>query len=356
MKVYFRVDASVHIGSGHVMRCLSFAESLKATGHEVFFVMRPQAGDLCDYTESRGFKVARLPMARESELPRDSDDYQAWLQVSILDDAENFLSVAFDAELIVIDHYGISAQWEKHVKSSIGCKQIAIDDLVRNHSADLILDQTFGRQVKDYRLSSPGSEVLVGSRYALLRPRFSELHSFLVRKEVNFEHHKLLLTMGGVDKLNVTQDVLVALSCRTLPIHTTVLLNRDAPHFPSVASFCRKHKEWITHLSFSEDMAGLMMEHTVSIGAPGSTSWERACIGLPCVMIPSAKNQIEICERLVNEGGALSLEMNQIPELLNKKLDELMKRHSTIRRSALNLCDGKGVERVVEKLSLLGWI
>lgn len=356
MNIYFRVDASVHIGSGHVMRCLSLAESFSKTGHDVVFVMRMQLGDLCDYAESRGFKVARLPMSHGSKLPENSADYQAWLQVPELDDADDFLSVATDAELIVIDHYGISVQWEKHVKSSIGCKQIVIDDLVREHYTDLILDQTAGREVQEYQLTSPGSEVLVGSEYALLRPRFSELHSVAIKKGLNFEHHKLLLTMGGVDKSNVTQEVLVALSHRALPISTTVLLNKSAPHFSSVASFCEQHDEWITHLLFTEDMAELMMEHSISIGAPGSTSWERACIGLPCVMIPIAQNQIEICENVVKEGAAISLEINEIPELLNDKLDELITRYSTIRRGALKLCDGRGVERLVDKLSLLGWI
>jgi len=356
MKVFFRVDASVHIGSGHVMRCLSLAESLKKEGHEVVFVMRLQLGDLCDYTESRGFKVARLPMSRKSRLPDNSADYQAWLQVPLMDDAEDFLSVASDAELIVIDHYGISAQWEKYIKLSIGCKQIAIDDLVREHYTDLILDQTAGRKVEEYNIILPGSEALVGSKYALLRHRFSELHPFAIKQDLNFENHKLLLTMGGVDKLNVTQRVLVALSHRTPLIQTTVLLNEKAPHFSSVASFCEQHNEWITHLPFSEDMAGLMMEHTISIGAPGSTSWERACMGLPCVIIPLAKNQLEICQNLVKERAAMSLEINEIPELLNNKLDELLKRYSIFRRCALNLCDGGGVNRLIKKMGSLGWI
>lgn len=356
MKVFFRVDASEHIGSGHVMRCISLAESFKEIGHEVVFAMRLQLGDLCDYTESRGFRVARLPMSCESRLPDNSADYKAWLQVSLLDDAEDFLSVASDADLIVIDHYGISAEWEKHVKLSIGCKLIAIDDLVREHYADLILDQTAGRKMLEYNEISPESELLVGSKYALLRHRFAELHPIALNKDLNFEHHKLLLTMGGVDKFNVTQEVLVALSHRTFPIQTTVLLNERAPHFRSIASFCEQHNEWITHLPFSEDMAGLMMEHTISIGAPGSTTWERACIGLPSIMIPLAKNQIEICKNVVKAGAAISLEINEIPELLNNKLNELMKSYTIFRRCALNLCDGKGVDRLLKKINSLGWI
>lgn len=356
MKIYFRTDASVHIGSGHVMRCLSLAESFKKKGHDVVFVMRMQLGDLCDYAESRGFGVERLPKISEPKLPDNTADYQAWLQVSLLDDAQDFLLAASDAEVIVIDHYGISAQWEKYVKSCVKCKQIVIDDLVREHCADLILDQTLGREVEEYLIASPFSEVLAGSKYALLDRRFGELHSIAVSKRPCLEHHKLLVTMGGIDNPNVTLKVLSALSRRAPKFQTTVLLNEKAPHYSSVASFCEKHNTWVKHVPFSEDMAGLMAEHTISIGAPGSTSWERACMGLPSILIPLAENQREICKRLVVADASISLEIAEISEFLNNKLDDLLKRYSIMRRRALNLCDGRGVERLVEKLSLMGWI
>ena len=356
MKVYFRVDASKHIGSGHVMRCLSLAESLKAKGHEIHFVMRPQEGDLCDYTDSRGFIVKRLPKIVEPKLPNNTADYEAWLQVSLIDDAQDFLLAAPDAELIIIDHYGISLEWEKYVKSFIKCKQFAIDDLVRAHCADLILDQTYDKKAEEYLRISPFSEVLVGSKYALLNPKFSELHMASINKSPRIENHKLLITMGGVDNMNVTLKVLSALSRRAPKFQTTVLLNEKAPHYSSVASFCEKHNTWVKHVPFSEDMAGLMAEHTISIGAPGSTSWERACIGLPSILIPLAENQREICKSLVVADASISLEIAEISEFLNNKLDDLLKRYSIMRRRALNLCDGRGVERLVEKLSLIGWI
>ena len=150
MKVYFRVDASVHIGSGHCMRSLSLADELKKQGNDVIFVMRPQAGDLCDYARSRGFRVEQLPQLRERKIPKDKADYQAWLQVSVLEDAEDFLSVTKDADLVVIDHYGITAQWENLIRQRSQCKLIAIDDLVREHEVDLVIDQTVGREANEY--------------------------------------------------------------------------------------------------------------------------------------------------------------------------------------------------------------
>ena len=104
MKVFIRVDASVYIGSGHVMRCLSLADMLNNWGCYVVFVMRSQPGDLCAYTESRGFQVERLRRPPSPMIPRNTGDYRAWLQVSILGDVEDFFMVGRNADMGVVGH------------------------------------------------------------------------------------------------------------------------------------------------------------------------------------------------------------------------------------------------------------
>ncbi|GAA4364645.1 UDP-2,4-diacetamido-2,4,6-trideoxy-beta-L-altropyranose hydrolase [Kangiella marina] len=355
MKVYFRVDASVHIGSGHVMRCLSLADALQKLGSDVVFVMRVQPGDLCDYTKKRGFKVEQLAQPDELINPESTTDYHAWLQVSETEDAEDFLAVAEDADLVVIDHYGINVHWETLVKSTTLCNLIAIDDLVRAHNSDMIIDQTLARKVSEYHVTSPGSHVLSGTKFALLKEQFSLLHSVALAKEIDKQVHRLLLTMGGVDNPNATLQVLNALSQRETAIKTTVLLSYNAPHFDSVASFCESNSDWLRHIPFCEDMATLMLEHTIAIGAPGSTSWERACLGLPSILIPLAENQLQICQNLVKEDAAMSLSLGEVPAQLNPKLDKLLHNFEAMRHNNLSLCDGKGCSRVVEKMRMLGW-
>lgn len=171
--IAFRVDASLSIGSGHVMRCLTLAEELKKYGNSVVFVMRPQPGDLCEYVLSRGFRVERLPQTKNCVIPKNTADYEAWLQVPLLEDAESFLSITADSNLVIIDHYGITAEWEALIKSRTSCKLVAIDDLVREHNADLIIDQTVGREACEYQKTSKDSHVLTGSKYALLKEEFS---------------------------------------------------------------------------------------------------------------------------------------------------------------------------------------
>ena len=352
MKIVIRVDASIHIGSGHVMRCLVLADAFKQQGHTVQFVMRPQQGDMFDFVERRGFKTLSLPMVPSIE-PSHSADYQAWLQVSVNEDAQGFISLVSSSDIVLIDHYGVTVEWEKRIAAGLNCKLIVIDDLVRPHCADVIIDQTLGRQADEYR-DSRAVTVLTGVKYALLNKRFSALHhqQNLVTQEI--VNHKLLITMGGIDKPNATLKVLKALK-GNLPdaMSVTVLLSPKAFNYAEVSAYCDEENSWINHIDFVDDMAAAMQQHTLAIGAPGSTSWERACLGLPSIVIPLADNQKHICQSLVKYKLSLSVKLEEIDTLLLPIFKQLTDEYTAMRKRNLRTCDGKGVERVMESIMQL---
>lgn len=133
MNIIMRADASSHIGSGHIMRCLVLADRLKLDGHKVVFATRPQNGDLVTFIKQRGFSIYELQQPADWLVPTSTADYAAWLQVSECDDAQE-CATAFDSpDLVITDHYGIGAQWHKVVKEAYNCKIIAIDEIGRAH-------------------------------------------------------------------------------------------------------------------------------------------------------------------------------------------------------------------------------
>ena len=67
MKVVFRVDASIKIGIGHVMRCLTLAEFLCEQGANCCFICREHPGNLIDLISQRGFDVLGLPKLHHQE-------------------------------------------------------------------------------------------------------------------------------------------------------------------------------------------------------------------------------------------------------------------------------------------------
>jgi UDP-2,4-diacetamido-2,4,6-trideoxy-beta-L-altropyranose hydrolase len=341
MLVAIRADSSIHIGTGHVMRCVTIAEALISSGYEVVFVCRPQTGDLIRYIQAKNINVISLSVLPLLKPAENSLDYIDWLQVSVADDAKEFLEKVIEADVVITDHYAIGKEWQSAVREVLKCKIIAIDDLIREHDADLIIDQTIGRDWREYK---GGVKVLAGSKYALLRPNFALMREkAYLRSAPAALQVRVLLSMGGVDKPNATLSALKFLS-KIPNLTITVLLGKGAPHYETVILYCAKLNN-ARQFDFVEDMAELMLDHDLAVGAPGSTSWERACLGLPCIVIPLAENQFEIAGRLQVNSAAVVVNLHELQSTFSEGFDRIMSKWDVYVQANLSLCDGLGIYR-----------
>jgi len=82
VNIAIRADASVEMGSGHVMRCLTLAEALRERGAEVHFICRDLPGHLGGVLADKGYPVHWLPApgADGAALPAHTT-HSAWLGV-----------------------------------------------------------------------------------------------------------------------------------------------------------------------------------------------------------------------------------------------------------------------------------
>ena len=357
MKIIIRADASIHIGSGHIMRCLVLAEKLRKQGHDIYFASRPQPGDLVQLVQDKGFTVYELNTPNQWEVPHNNSDYKAWLQTSWQEDAQNLLQKVDNVDLVIVDHYGIGADWELFVKKALSCKIFAIDDLLRAHQADLVLDQTLLRTSNQYQFLNPNSMILAGCDFCLLNPLFVNYRNKSLQskpRSLSIESSKVLISMGGIDQPNATLKVLEALSSTTTKKPSvTVLLSPRAPHYKAINQFASQHKDWVLHIDFIDNMAKLMTEHNVAIGAPGTTSWERACLGIPSIIIPLAENQQEISKQLVHTGAAIKVELSEIQKRLIPSYQKMIEQWEKMHSINLSICDGLGIYRTTQAINEL---
>ena len=349
MRIAIRTDASSDIGSGHVMRCITLARLLKSEGNVVIFVCRPQAGDLIDFIKSQNMNVISLGILESYSDPSHSADYIRWLQTSVRADANEFLSKIENIDVVITDHYAIGREWHRLVRGALSCKIIAIDDLVCEHDADLVLDQTLGRKCQEYKGKA---RVLAGSSYALLRPNFALMREkAYLRSAPAPQQVRVLLSMGGVDKPNATLSALKLLS-KIQNLTITVLLGKRSPHYKKVVSYCSQLNN-VRHLDFVEDMAELMLDHDLAVGAPGSTSWERACLGLPCIVIPLAENQFEIASKLQVNNAVIVVNLYELQSKFSDGIDRIMSKWDEYVQANLSLCDGLGIYRFLMEFQRL---
>jgi UDP-2,4-diacetamido-2,4,6-trideoxy-beta-L-altropyranose hydrolase len=258
---------------------------------------------------------------------------------------------------LIVDHYALDARWELALKPRYR-KLMVIDDLAdRPHLCDLLLDQTFGRNAEDYRAWVPASSrLLCGSQYALLRPEFAALRDYSLQRRSNPQLRQLLITMGGVDKDNATGQVLEALRCCLLPTQCkiTVVMGTTAPWLAEVSRQAQNMPWPTTVTSGVNDMAQLMSDSDLAIGAAGSTSWERCCLGLPTIMLILADNQRNVAQGLERVGAVQLLkDPLEIPDCLPVLLNGLVSSPfllAEMSEAAASIADGRGVVAAISNL------
>lgn len=363
--VAIRADSSEIMGSGHVMRCLTLADALQRLGYEVVFFSADSLDHIKELVERRGHRQESLALV--PGLPgRGPYAHSEWLVADEGADADaSSLAISYKSSglgghpmRIIVDHYALGAPWERSLSRC--APVVAIDDLNdRPHVADALLDQTFGKSADAYRRwVSANTTLLVGARYALLRPEFAALRQqSLARRESGAPVANILVTLGGVDKDNITEQVLWALDSLPGTFTVTVVTGIANPHRRHLREVTRVHWPKVRLLEQVADMAGLMLKADLCIGAAGSTSWERCALGLPTVTLTLAANQRAIAENLAKAGAAInfgSLSPDRVTELRQclLELTSQPQRLCRMAMSAAEVCDGHGVERVLRRIGL----
>lgn len=351
------------------MRCLTLADALAARGADCQFICREHAGNLIEFIRSKGYAVHVLPVARPTG--HDSNSTQAgsagnelahghWLGATQDEDAQACadLLAELPPDWLIVDHYALDERWEQALKPHYS-QLMVIDDLAdRPHQCDLLLDQTFGRDPKDYRAWVPAEcRLLCGSQYALLRPEFAALRPYSLQRRTQPRLRQLLVTMGGVDKDNATGQVLQALRTCVLPVdcEITVVMGPNAPWLEAVRQQAQD-MPWPTRvLAGVSDMARLMAASDLAIGAAGATSWERCCLGLPTAMMVLAENQRHAARLLEQASAVCMLDLDaDLPHVLAQLISEITTSEdclSRLRDSANKVTDGKGCEHVADWLT-----
>jgi len=300
------------------MRCRTLARVLQRRGATATFLCRRQPGDLVGLLEQE-FVVLSLPEQPLAvcEGLEGRDLYSAWLGCSQDTDAAQCLEALAvagitSASWLVADHYGLDACWEVQLLAGLAGvdatpQLLVIDDLAdRPHQADLLLDQNFFAAATAQRyqeLIPPHCRQLLGPHYALIGTEYAQLHPLVPPRTVL---RRVLLFFGGVDSANLTGRALEALLDPALSdLAVDVVLGRQSPHCQAVADLVARRPHTTLHGPLPS-LAGLITRADLAIAAGGATTWERACLGLPSLVVAIAANQLP-CAQALDQAGHLQL-------------------------------------------------
>ena len=201
--VAIRVDASIRMGTGHVMRCLTLAKKLNVNGCNVIFLSKNHQGNLNQLIIQKGFNLLELSAPKQS-IEAQIDE-KKWLGCSYQSDVEECQQLLKDLtiDLLIVDHYSLDWHWQNLIKTTLNQPQqmkiMVIDDLAnRKHDCDILLDQTLGRHANDYKALVPVyCQLLLGTDFIMLRDEFIQNRQRAVDKRKHTSTiHNILITMG----------------------------------------------------------------------------------------------------------------------------------------------------------------
>ncbi|QJD85205.1 UDP-2,4-diacetamido-2,4,6-trideoxy-beta-L-altropyranose hydrolase [Cohnella herbarum] len=278
-----RADASLAIGTGHVMRCLIIADGLRCAGFKVVFICRMTEGNMADYIESRGFQVYRILAEAPIDFANVSSDAEFTKQI-----ITSFLN---PPDWFIVDHYGIDEKWESVIKPIVG-RMLIIDDLAdRPHIGDMLLDQNISDITKKrYAGLVPEKCIqLLGPKYLLLKPSFYESRRKLRKR--NGKVNRILVFFGGSDPTNETAKVLDALYGIDLNfMRVDIIIGQINTNRFELEQSCIKMPNVKLHVQV-ENMDDFISQADFALGSGGVAMWERCYLGLPSAVTIVADNQ-----------------------------------------------------------------
>lgn len=331
-----RADAGSSIGVGHVMRCLGLAQVWQERGGRVSFISAAMPESLAARLASEG--IAVHPIHAEPASAEDAHLTRAFAQ---------------DADWLLVDGYNFGTTWLRQVR---GRPKVA---LWTDHAhdtelpVDLILNQNPHAEPSLYQASAPGSRLLLGAEFIVLRREFREP---LSRRRPRESVGRMLVTFGGgvaAGAHDAFLDAAEQLGARLPP--TTLLVGQAHPARDTIFARAANNPALTAQIA-TDRFPGLIEAADLAISAAGATLWELASLGVPSLALIIADNQEPLAQHLEARGAGISLgwPSARTSGLMASHVDRLLANPGELAgmsRAALALVDGHGAQRVCDALA-----
>ena len=294
VKVAFRVDACHKTGLGHLNRCLCLAHALaKAGAHCTFFCFASDE-QLLSSIRLAGFELHLGHRYVDSGEPTTVDKLKSFAQKDLQIAKKVIGKLTFD--WLIIDHYHLDKEWEEVFAGRF--KVMVIDDLFdREHQCDVLVDTAIHDNPKRYDSLVPTyCNKLMSPSFALLHEKFGEIrnrqHFDIQRKR---RKNNLLISVSGTDPHGWNLKILSRLGMHfELMTEWTFIVPilSSSPNLLALKDLAKSTKLNVIIIQDVADMATLIHECKIAIGAPGVSALERCCLGVPKIGRASCRERV----------------------------------------------------------------
>lgn len=334
-----RADASMAIGTGHVMRCLALAQALAEQGHEASLAACEIPDALTTRLEREGVPVTKLAAERASQ-----EDLDATLRIA----GET------GATCLVLDGYSFGRDYQDRLRKA-ACLCV-IDDCAAadGYSADLLLNPNLFA-TDDMYAEQDVAQVLTGAKYAVLRREFWQQTD----KPVSSKTRRILITMGGSDPDNDTGKVIRAVKKVSLEhVEIRAIVGAGNPYGETLAVQAGRAGHDVELLRDVQNMREQYDWCDLCVASAGNTALELACVGVASLFLIIVDNQEPVARaiRKFGFGRVLGWHEDVNEDAIRAGVRDLLvstEERDRMGRWGRKVVDGQGALRVATALGKL---
>lgn len=335
--IAIRTDCNSTIGMGHVMRCLSVADSLKTLGEDVCFIISKDSD--VSFFSHIPYKYIVL-----------QDDTDIWSATEVCNILRNE-----DITKLFLDSYRVTE--EKINELSANLKVYYLDDLhLFDYNVDTIINYNIEAKDSDYQPTKfSDRNLFIGVNYFPLRGEFKNIEKAVIKHNMK----NVLIATGSTDKNKIAKQIIDSIDVEKYPAINFFILKGKFynDEYKTEIDKLGNNKKNIHILDWGQNMAKLYLSSDLVIAPGSTTTFEALSLNVPCVSFEFVDNQHDQCMSMENMGIVPYIGNFAVNDDKSMKIHEVFeymrdyKNRKACEKNYSSLFDGKGSLRIAEILA-----
>lgn len=316
--LFFRVDSSYSIASGHLVRCQRLAKKFSKR-YEIIFIINRFKGNFNFIL--KGFKKIYLDYKNDHFFNFKNDS----------DKTIKVLKKFKGKKILFVDHYYLNSTWHKKISKHVD-KLVCINDYIKKNYCDYLINETYYPKEISQKCLKEDTKLFTGPKYALIENK----------KKKTLKQNGIFVFFGSVDNKSVTLRL-----CKILKKITDkkifIIIGKKNKNRNKILSIRQKN---FFKIDKYVNLSLYLKKCNLAIIAGGSVIWEALFYKIRTIVIPTANNQYSNIKYLKKDKFIETLLLNKLNENAIKKL--LLQKKS---KQSEIIVDGNGIERIYKELS-----
>jgi spore coat polysaccharide biosynthesis predicted glycosyltransferase SpsG len=349
--ILIRVDANPKTGYEHLSRCLTFAAALQRRRRPTYFLSQLEPGSLALAIKRAGneWLDAGSPAGSPDDLTETVQEIRRLRPAAVLVDAppvpQGYLTELMGSTnlLVSLDHFAAT-----------------------RFPGQLVINPLLAPDKENYEFV-PGTQLLLGSRYAFVRPEIRRLRQGRAQEpppipapngKATSGHYRALLALGEDDPNRQTPELARLLLNTPRVARVDVVARSWHRDLEGLQRLAAAQPERLEVAVEPAEVAARVVRCHFALTSGSGWSLELACVGVPQLLIIQSEPHWPTAQRLEEEGCATCLgwHANVSPATVRQAVANVL--NDPLERQAMARCgrkliDGRGPDRLVTALEVL---